>query len=227
MIKKLDFWHLASAYISTMSSPVLLSTCFSFWTFHCFLVWWIALEIWMSHYHNVFSSSQGTITGLWSFCILLLWWSVVRFWVYLHGQKVSLVIVSCCWSLLNFLLWNLSLQSLRDVLSKAWLDSASMLHFLLLCLDHFSLCQRHIFCKLFHLCSGWDYEAAGEEMHRLYVYFWHLQIHSQLSCLLQPLLHSYVEHSVWLVACGWFLGKPFFRKDLEEAVSGHAETFEL
>lgn len=226
MIRELDFWHLASAYISTMSSPVLVLAFVL--DFPRFLVWWIALEIWMSHYHNVFSSSQGTITGscrgtsaffcfddrsLGSGCT--------------SSQKVSLVIVSSCWRLLNFLLWNLSLQTLRDVLSKAWLDSASMLHFLLLCLNHFSLCQRLVFCKLFHLCSGWDYEAAGEDMHRLYVYSWPLQIHSELSCLLQPLLHSCVEHSVWLVACVWFLGKPFFRRDLEEAVSGHGETFEL
>ena len=56
MIRELDFWHLASAYVSTMSSPVLvlafrfgLSIVFSFG------------ELLLSHYHKVFSSSQGTI----------------------------------------------------------------------------------------------------------------------------------------------------------------------
>lgn len=58
MIRELDFWHLASAYVSTMSSPVLvlvfrfgLSIVFSFG------------ELLLSHYHKVFSSSQGTIIG--------------------------------------------------------------------------------------------------------------------------------------------------------------------
>ena len=56
MIRELDFWHLASAYVSTISSPVLvlafrfgLSIVFSFG------------ELLLSHYHKVFSSSQGTI----------------------------------------------------------------------------------------------------------------------------------------------------------------------
>ena len=57
MIRELYFWHLASAYVSTMSSPVLvlafrfgLSIVFSFG------------ELLLSHYHKVFSSSQGTIS---------------------------------------------------------------------------------------------------------------------------------------------------------------------
>jgi len=52
MIRELDFWHLASAYISTMSSPVLV------------LAFRLGLCIVFSFGKLlVFSSSQGTITG--------------------------------------------------------------------------------------------------------------------------------------------------------------------
>lgn len=57
MIRELDFWHLASAYVSTMSSPVLVLA----FRFGLSIVF--SGELLLSHYHKVFISSQGTIIG--------------------------------------------------------------------------------------------------------------------------------------------------------------------
>ena len=110
-------------------------------------------------------------------------------------------------------------EVLHLVERRAWPDCKSALFSLFLSFHCFPPSYSLVLRDPVDVCSYWMGKLMDLALAR--------QVHSQCFCLFQLLLHSEVEHSAGLFSLGLFLGKRFFHRDLEKAVSVIGETFWL